>query len=51
MKPILFIAIGVLIVMAGVQGLTKVLDYYGFGPNTPTKQDRIEENLRRLGEE
>ena len=41
----------VLIIWGGVVGLTAILDYYGFGPNTQTQQDRIEQNLRRLKEE
>ena len=38
----------VLVVWGGVVSLTAILDYYGFGPNTQTQQDRIEQNLRRL---
>ena len=38
----------VLTIWGGVVGLTSILDYYGFGPNTQTKQDRIEQNLRQL---
>ena len=38
----------VLIIWGGAVGLTAILDYYGFGPNTQTQQDRIEQNLRRL---
>jgi len=38
----------VLIIWSGVMGLTAILDLYGFGPNTQTQQDRIEQNLRRL---
>ena len=38
----------VLTIWGGVVGLTAILDYYGFGPNTQTQQDRIEQNLRRL---
>ena len=41
----------VLIIWGGVVGLTAILDYYGFGPNTQTQQDRIEQNLRRLKEQ
>ena len=51
MKPTLVVAIVVFAVAMGIQGLTLALDYFGFGPNTPTRQDRIEENLRRLEEE
>ena len=38
----------VLLIWGGVVGLTAILDYYGFGPNTQTQQDRIEQNLRNL---
>ena len=38
----------VLTIWGGVVGLTAILDYYGFGPNTQTQQDRIDQNLRRL---
>ena len=38
----------VLVIWGGVAGLTAILDYYGFGPNTQTQQDRIEQNLRKL---
>ena len=41
----------VLTIWGGVVGLTAILDYYGFGPNTQTQQDRIEQNLRRLKEQ
>lgn len=37
-----------LIIWGGVLGLISILDHYGFGPNTQTQQDRIEQNLRRL---
>ena len=38
----------ILTIWGGAVGLTSILDYYGFGPNTQTQQDRIEQNLRRL---
>ena len=38
----------ILTIWGGAVGLTFILDYYGFGPNTQTQQDRIEQNLRRL---
>ena len=38
----------VLTIWGGVVSLTAILDYYGFGPNTQTQQDRIGQNLRRL---
>ena len=41
----------ILTIWGGVVGLTSILDYYGFGPNTQTQQDRIEQNLRRLKEQ
>ena len=41
----------ILIIWSGVVGLTAILDRYGFGPNTQTQQDRIEQNLRRLKEQ
>ena len=41
----------ILTIWGGVVGLTAILDYYGFGPNTQTQQDRIEQNLRRLKEQ
>ena len=41
----------ILIIWGGVLGLISILDHYGFGPNTQTQQDRIEQNLRRLKEQ
>ena len=48
LKIVVVIGVLVLIIWGGVAGLTAILDYYGFGPNTQTQQDRIEQNLRRL---
>ena len=48
LKIVVGIGVLVLIIWGGVAGLTAILDYYGFGPNTQTQQDRIEQNLRRL---
>jgi len=41
----------ILIIWGGALGLISILDHYGFGPNTQTQQDRIEQNLRRLKEQ
>ena len=38
-------------IWGGVVGLISILDHYGFGPNTQTQQDQIEQNLRRLKEQ
>lgn len=48
LKIVVSAGILVLTIWGGVVGLTAILDYYGFGPNTQTQQDRIEQNLRRL---
>ena len=51
MKLGFFVAVVISAIFVGFHGPTFALDYFGFGPNTPTRQDRIEENLRRLEEE
>jgi len=48
LKIVVGAGILILTIWGGVVGLTAILDYYGFGPNTQTEQDRIEQNLRRL---
>ena len=39
------------IAWAGVTSLTAALDHYGFGPNTPTRNDIIKKNIQRLDNE
>ena len=48
LKIVIGAGVLVLLIWGGVVGLTAILDYYGFGPNTQTQQDRIEQNLRNL---
>ena len=51
LKIAIGIGVLVLIIWGGVVGLTAILNHYGFGPNTQTQQDRIDQNLRQLEEQ